>query len=609
MITTAGQILVDDALPQQHRGKGLTLDKKETGRLMTQLAKELPPAEYVEVLQRLNNVGRQVATEYGRSASISLDDLKLPEEIKVKREKLREDLRKIRDSDLLTPEQKQQATVKTVEKFSKNIDDELVAAVEKQGGAFAEQIRSGSRGKPFQLRQMILGNLLSLDSRGKVVPYPGLEGYNEGLSPMAYWAATHGGRKGYVDLQFATADAGYFGKQITGVAHRMVVTQEDCGANDVGITVEGGDKDNVGAILAEDVGPLKRGTVITDEHLPLLKNREIMVRSPITCRAKEGVCASCTGVREKGTLPEIGEFVGINAVRSFVEPLTQAQISSKHVGGEKESASKRLSGFKQVDQFMQVPEEYVGGAVLAKMDGTVSDVKQAPQGGWNVIVNQEAHHVPLGYELAVKRGDKLEAGDAITDGVINPEELVQYKGLGEGRQYFLTHLRKLLDDNNSATNRRNLELLSRSFITRVQVTDPEGYNGHLIDDVIDYNVLAHDWQPRKNAKLKSVTTANKLYLEKPYLHYSIGTKVTPSVVKKLKNKGITQVLVNPDPPPFEPVVIRARDYAQYDKDWLTRMSGENLKRTLLQTVARGGTSEKDSVSYYPKLVNIGKTKI
>jgi len=602
-VTTVGRMLVDSVLPEGYRSPDAPLDAKRIGDVLTRLAKE-QPEKYVGVLQKLNDIGRQAATEYGRSASLSLDELIPPQELRERRAQLREQVRGILNDPKLDTEKKRAAMVAAIEKATSSLDDELTDMLDKDNRSFGQQLKSGSRGRAAQARQILVGGLVSTDSRGRPIMYPGLEGFGEGLSPTGYWATTHAGRRGYVNLQMATADAGYFGKLITNVAHRGLVTERDCGAVDTGMAVDGDDKDNVGAVLVRPVAGLPRGTVITDEHLPLLSGKKVVVRSPITCRAKGGVCARCVGVRETGAFPEVGDQVGINAVRSFIEPLTQEAIASKHVGAEI-AAAKGSSPFEKVVQFMQVPQEFPGGAVLAPEDGTVSSIKKAPQGGWTVTIGREMRHVPENYPLLVKQGDRVEAGDALSAGLPNPRELVEYKGVGEGRRYFMNKMRELLKEGDAGTNRRNLELLARSFVSKVEIVDPDGLDGYLPGDVVSYDDLQADWQPRQGAQLKPLTTAARLYLEKPYLHYSVGTRVTPSVVKNLREHGVQQVLAHPNPPPFSPKLLRSSGFLQADKDWLTRLAGEDLTRTMKATAARGAVTEKDSTSYYPQLAFMG----
>lgn len=601
-VTTLGREKVRQALPPKYRGFKGALDKKALQKLYTQIARE-DPDQYEDTLQRLNTIGVNTASLYGRSASLHVEDFKVPAKIAAKRDELKRKVDEVYDSPLLSTEQKSETVLKMVEKFSETIDEDLLAAVGERDGAFALQINSGARGKPFQLRQLLLGNLISADSRGRAVPYPNLDGYAGGISPLAYFAASHGARKGYVDLQFSTADAGYFGRQLTNVSHRSVVTEEDCGTT-AGIELDGDDVDNAGTVLAQDAGGLKAGTILDDENSVLIKDKQIVGRSALTCEAKQGVCAKCAGVRESGALPSIGDNVGVTGARSFIEPLTQSAISKKHVGGEIGETKKGEEGFKAVNRFFQVPKEFPGESALAEVDGKVSVIKKAPQGGTMVMVGSQQHYIPEGYEPTVKQGDVVEAGDMISEGMLNASRIVKHKGIGEGRVYFLKHLRELLDRSNSGTNRRNLEYLTRQFIGKVRVTDPDGLNGYLPDDVIDYSTLASGWTPRQGAALKSITTANKLYLERPYLHYTIGTRMTPRIAKKMQQSGIKTVLAHRDPPPFEPEVIRAQDYMSTDRDFQTQLAGENLKRTVTRAATRGAMSEKQSTSYFPRLVNI-----
>ena len=555
MITTPGRLLVEDALPEGFKEFKGALDKKGISELFTRLAKERPDL-YVDTLQKMNDLGREVSTYHGGAAGISLKDVMAPPKVDAMRQAFRQHIFEIQERDDLTPEQKRQTIIDETAKFTEDVDKSLGEEMKGQrDNALALQSVSGSRGSPHQLRQMLVGNMLSVDSQGRTVGWPGLEGYGEGLSPLSYWSAAHGGRKGAVDLQMATADSGYLAKQTVNVAHRQVVTADDCGAKGVGLEVEGNDGDNVGAVLAQPVAGIEAGTVITPDHLPLFEGKKIVVRSPVTCQMADGVCAKCAGIREKNDFPEIGSHIGINAARSFLEPLTQSAISSKHKGGD--AASSKLSAFKQVNQLLQVPEEFQEGAVLARTDGRVEAIKKAPQGGWLVTIGGEQHHTPSDRPLKVKEGESVEAGDLLTDGMPNPSEMIGHKGVGETRKVFLDTLRGVLKSGGASTNRRNLELLSRAFVSKVRITDPEGHQGHMVDDITDYDTLAKNWEPREGSREQPANLMKGWYLEKPYLHYSIGTRITPKLADHLKAAGVSQVVAHRDPPPFEPEIVRA----------------------------------------------------
>jgi hypothetical protein len=364
------------------------------------------------------------------------------------------------------------------------------------------------------------------------------------------------------------------------------------------------DENNIGSLLARDYGPFKAGQPITPAMLPKLPPK-VIVRSALTCRAHEGICQHCAGLREKGGFPAIGEAVGVNAARSFAEPVTQFKLKAKHVGGVATGTGEnRADSYQQIKQFGQVPKEFVGGAVLTEVDGRVGRVVPAPQGGTYITVGGKQFHVPIDQQVRVKPGDVVEAGDMLSDGVPNPAEIVALKGLGEGRKYYMEQFSKLLDSANASTHRRNLEPFARAFVSRVRITDPDGLDGNFIDDVVDYDTVSSRWEPCEGAALKNVSTAHNLYLEQPYLHYTIGTRITPKVAKALKEQGINDVLTHNQPPPFEPVVMRATDFTRKDKDWMVRLGGENLKQSTLEAAQRGSVSDRKSTSYFPTLVNI-----
>lgn len=609
MNTTVGKLLVENALPEGYKING-PLEKKSANDLFTRLAKE-HPEDYVETLQKLNDIAKHVVYNYGREASLGLSDLKLPPDVMVEKEKLRAFVKATMNDKTMTSDQKLDKIQAESETTMDGLEDRIYKSALAQNSGFAHQILSGSRGNKTQLMQMIFGDMLLTDATGKVIPLPITSSYGEGVSPLHYWLGASSARKGYVDTQFITADAGYFGKQMTNVGHRSVVTTEDCGVQDAGLSVKGDDGDNVGSVLLRPVGGIPAGHIITEDDMPKLQGKNIMVRSALTCQAPEGICSKCAGVREKGVLPIVGEQVGINAVRSFVEALTQSGLGSKHVGGvagKNKPKFEQLTGFKAVNQMTQMPIEFVGGSVLSQIDGRVSAVVPAPQGGTYVRVGDQQYHVPMNKGVTVKIGDTVEAGDSISEGVPNPAEITKLKGMGPGRRYFLDQFRKTLDDNGAGTHRRNLEVFARSLLSKVKVKDTDGLAGSDIDDIIDYDEMAAKWEPREGSKLQSVQTAHNLYLEKPYLHYTVGTHITPKVSQDLKASGFDNVLAHKDPPPFEPMPIRAQAFIQFDKDWVTRLGGENLKKTLVSAANIGAKSQKDSLSYFPRLLNIAEQK-
>ena len=598
-VTTVGNILLEQALPESAKGHYDTLDSKGLKKLLTYIAKE-HPEDMSKTLRALTDVARDTIYYRGRDASLGLDDLRMPPELQAYRDSVRKEVSDIMEG-FGSAKEKQKQIIDLLMKRIKEIPDTLLEKLP-ENNALSMQVKSGARGNKSQLMQTLFGDVLVVDAQDKPVPIPALHGYGEGVTPMEYWAASNGARKGSVSVQFSTAEGGYFGKQMSNIGHRIVVTSRDCGTHR-GIPVEADDEDNVGAVLAQDVGPYKAGTIITQDMMGKLGDGKILVRSLVTCEQGDGVCSACCGVREKNRLPDIGDPVGIVATRSISEPVTQAGLKSKHTGGVAGSDDKQVSGFKEMNQFVQVPENFIGAATLAGNDGTVTDIREGAAGGYNVKVDDKEYYVPNGRNVIVKVGDKVYEGDMLSDGTPNPAELTQYKGIGEGRRYFVEKYRELLKKNGAAVHRRNIEALARGFINRVEVDDPDGYDGYLMGDIVPYDSFAKDYQPRPTSVTMDASQTSGMYLEQPVLHYTVGTRITPHILKDFKDRNIDKIIVNKSKPVFGAKVVRAKSMLSSDPDWLTRLAGENLKKNLLESARMGGTSTPASTSYFPAMAN------
>lgn len=285
--------------------------------------------------------------------------------------------------------------------------------------------------------------------------------------------------------------------------------------------------------------------------------------------------------------------------------------SSKHAGGVAgASATKAVGGFEYINQLIQVPRTFKGGAAHSEVDGKVTEITPAPAGGYYVTIGGKQHYVAHGYELKVKSGDNVEAGDVISEGTPNPAIITKYKGIGEGRRYFINAFRQAFKDAGLKSHRRNIELLSRGLINHVTLTDEVA--GGIPDDVMPYHLLEAQWQPREGYKTLPIKQTVGKYLEKPYLHYTIGTKIRPSMLKDFEEFGISQVDAHDDPPPFEPEMIRGMENLAHDPDWITRMLGSGLKGSLLKAVHHGASSDEAGTSYAPglaKSVDFGRVGV
>jgi len=385
-------------------------------------------------------------------------------------------------------------------------------------------------------------------------------------------------------------------KQLNQATHRLLTVADDDDDEPKtlrGLPVATSDMDSAGALLAQQVGPYKRNTVLTPKILHDLQDRgikRILVRSPLVGGPASGVYSRDVGVRETGHLPGHGDMVGLTAAAAIAERLTQMKLSSKHFGG------KVKTGFDTANQLVQVPKSYAGGAAHAQLDGRVTKITPNPAGGTIVTIGYRMHYVPANADVRVKVGDEVEAGDVISDGLPNPAEIVKHKGIGEGRRYFTELFRDVV----KGANRRNVELIARGLIDHVEFTDPVG--NHMPGAIASYNQLERHWKPRPGTETLAPKRAIGRYLEQPVLHYSVGDRITPSMVKQLAEFNVPAVAAHRDPPPFRPVMIRAMAIAQNDQDWLARMLGSGQKRGLLDAVHTGASSDLAGTSFVPPMV-------
>jgi hypothetical protein len=271
--------------------------------------------------------------------------------------------------------------------------------------------------------------------------------------------------------------------------------------------------------------------------------------------------------------------------------------SSKHSGGV--AGGKSISGFKVLNQLIQSPKHSPYWATHAQADGKIDEIKPAPTGGYFLTIKGINHYVNPDAAISYKVGDEIEAGDMLTDGVPNPSEFVRHKGLGEGRRQFVTAFRKSMQEAGLGANRRNIEVLSRGLINHIRLTDEVGES--MPDDVIPYDMFERSWKPREGYQTGAPKNLRNKYLERPTLHYSVGTRITPSVIKELDDFNIKEVTAHQEPPPFEPHFLRGLDNLQYDPDWMTRMLGSNLQKGTLKSVWAGGISDESGTSFVPSL--------
>lgn len=327
---------------------------------MTIMAAE-DPDSYVQTLQDLNNIGQAVVSTYGRDAALSFSGLAIDKETADLNKQLHAIIDKILNDDSLTSEQKEEKIKDLGYKYTQKIEDAVFRGNDKNHTSLASQINSRSRGNKVQLMQLQFGNMLMKDALNRDIPYLMVDPYTKGVSPMSYWASASSGRKGFYDVQAATGQSGYLGKMVTAATHDTIISENDCGTTDTGVVFPANSDKNIGAVLLRPFHNYPAGSIVTAKMVAEAGEDEDMVlRSPTTCKSKVGVCAKCNGLAENGKFPGIGEYVSLNAARTFVETMTQAGVGCLHPDTAVRMADwsiRRIADIKVGDTVIGVSKE------------------------------------------------------------------------------------------------------------------------------------------------------------------------------------------------------------------------------------------------------------
>lgn len=275
---------------------------------------------------------------------------------------------------------------------------------------------------------------------------------------------------------------------------------------------------------------------------------------------------------------------------SMVVSNTQSALSAKHGGGAFSGEKSEYSGFEVLNQIIQSPKVFPHRASVAEAEGTVNSVEPASQGGFNIRVGETNHYVPPGYDVIAKPGDTVELGDQLSEGIVDPKDIVALRGLGEGRRYYAERLKKVLDDSGIKTNLRHTEHIARAAIDHVEIDDPDGMDGmFIVGDTTSYNSLISKRPVPENAKMVMADhKAIGKYLQSPTLHYSVGTKLTRKMLDRITDSGINKLPVSDSEPEFTPSMARLRTSAASNhSDWLANLASSYQKTNIGNAALRG----------------------
>ncbi|HBT20981.1 MAG TPA: DNA-directed RNA polymerase subunit beta' [Peptococcaceae bacterium] len=492
--TTVGRMIFnfDVPIPKELGFYNMEIGKKELAQIVMDCYRKLGVERTRELLDGLKRVGFEWATRAG--ITIGLEDLDTPldkEAVISETEKKVEEIERQYRRGLITEEERHENVVTLWSQATEKITEELMKSFDKLNPVYM-MANSGARGNVQQLRQLAGMRGLMADPSGRIIDLPIKANFREGLTVLEYFISTHGARKGLADTALRTADSGYLTRRLVDVAQDVIIREEDCGTTE-GLTVreiKNGDetieslKERIlGRLALEDIHHPETGEVIVkaDEEIDEEAVEKIIqagidavkVRSVLTCRTRYGVCRKCYG-RDlaTGKLVELGEAVGIIAAQSIGEPGTQLTMRTFHTGGV--AGEDITQGLPRVEELFEARKPK-GQAIISEIDGVVSIVEEkgkrkiqitGPDGEFS------EYTIPYGSRIKVKNGDHVSAGDELTEGSVNPHDLLKIKGVRWVQNYLLEEVQRVYRMQGADINDKHIEIMIRQMLRKVKVEDP-----------------------------------------------------------------------------------------------------------------------------------------
>ena len=547
--TTVGRLIYNQGIPQDlgfvDRSKpenifepeiNFTITKKNLGKIIAKSINAHGLSETATLLDYIKSTGYKYSTI--GAITVSVSDVKVPEAKKTILEEANKQIDTIRKQykrGLITNDERYNAVIKVWSKATDDVKDAMKDNFEKLNPVYMMS-ESGARGNLDQLKQIAGMRGLMASTTGKAVEVPITSCFREGLSAIEYFIAAHGARKGLSDTALRTADSGYLTRRLVDVAQDIIVREHDCGTHE-GIEVEDIKDGNqvvekleerlVGRYPLEDiVNPetneliVDTNTIITDDiadKIIAAGITKVKVRSVIGCRTKHGVCSKCYGMglatREES---KIGESIGIIAAQSIGEPGTQLTMRTIHSGGVA-GVADITQGLPRVEELFEARKPK-GLAIITEIDGTVKITEEKNKKEVIVKGGKEAktYVIPFGSKLKVREGDTVEAGDPLTEGSINPNEILAIKGPDGVFRYLVQEVQRVYRNQGVDINDKHIEVIARQMLKKVRVEDNGDttmFAGSLVDmhDFEDENnrVIAEGKTPAKGKRvLLGITKAS-----------------------------------------------------------------------------------------------------
>lgn len=530
--TTVGRIIFNEAIPQNLGYVDRTseedkfryeidflVDKKQIGKIINRCINRCGSTETAAVLDKIKSLGYKFSTKAALTVSVS--DMEIPKEkpafLAEAEEKVELITRKFRRG-LMTDEERHNKVIEAWNIANEKITVALLAGLGKYNNIYM-MANSGARGSNSQIKQLAGMRGLMANPSGGIIELPIKSNFREGLSVLEYFISAHGARKGLTDTALRTADSGYLTRRLVDVSQDIIIREWDCCEDNdreapglwVSAFMDGNEvieglqerirgRWSVLDIIHPETGDLivPQDTMITFDQAEQVEKagiKKVLIRTVLTCRSNIGICAKCYGANmASGRYVRIGESVGIIAAQSIGEPGTQLTMRTFHTGGI--AGDDITQGLPRVEELFEARKPK-GLAIIAEFGGriTLKDTKKKRE---VTIESRETgeikdYLIPYGSRIKVYDGDVVEAGDEITEGSVNPHDILKIKGLRGVQDYMIQEVQRVYRLQGVEINDKHIEVIVRQMLKRVKIEengDTEFLPGSLVDWLVFENTNA-----------------------------------------------------------------------------------------------------------------------
>ena len=468
------------------------VDKKLLGKIINASIKIHGITETATLLDDVKAMGYKYSTI--GAITVCVDDMQIPEEKKQYLAEAEERIDKVTRSyrrGLLTDEERYRHVIGIWSEISNKVTDALMANLSQLNPIYM-MANSGARGSVNQIRQLAAMRGLMADTSGRTIEIPIRSNFREGLTVLEYFISTHGARKGLTDTALRTADSGYLTRRLVDVSQDVIVREEDCGTRDGIIVRDIRDGNEIiepladrleGRTVTEDIINPKTGEIIVRENETINAEQtkqiinagieEVKIRSVVKCRSKVGVCAKCYGHNlASGRQVDVGETVGIIAAQSIGEPGTQLTMRTFHAGGV--AGDDITQGLPRVEELFEARKPK-GVAIISEISGRVA-IEEVNNKREIVVINNETgeavtYMIPFGARIKVRDEQEITAGSPLTEGSINPHDILDIMGETAVQNYFIQEVQRVYRLQGVDINDKHIEVIVRQMMHKVKVED------------------------------------------------------------------------------------------------------------------------------------------